>query len=194
MDKDLLSPTGDPMSLTTNMMMVSDPSGRQLESLVAGTVDTFLDPNLLDYSNLSWQDFWTRAPESPTLREPPIADAKSHYSFHFLDSFTSKTGFIHTFDCGALEQREQVMSKSELEAAFEPQQATLSTLPLLSELRNDILVPPIVEHINAPSTAGGLPLSWVNDPLSLKTHHILLLIKVVVTVKPRNSAVTLERV
>lgn len=38
----------------------------------------------------------------------------------------------------------------------------------------------------------GLSLNWLDDPLSLKTHQILLLVKDVVTIKPRNSAVTLD--
>jgi hypothetical protein len=37
-----------------------------------------------------------------------------------------------------------------------------------------------------------LPASWIDDPLSLKTHQILLLVKEVVMIKPRNSAVTLD--
>ncbi|KAL4999813.1 hypothetical protein BDV10DRAFT_183961 [Aspergillus recurvatus] len=36
------------------------------------------------------------------------------------------------------------------------------------------------------------PLTWLDDSLSLKTHQILLLVKEVVMIKPRNSAVTLD--
>ncbi|KAL4972641.1 hypothetical protein BDW66DRAFT_162740 [Aspergillus desertorum] len=36
------------------------------------------------------------------------------------------------------------------------------------------------------------PLTWLDDSLSLKTHQILLLVKEVVLIKPRNSAVTLD--
>jgi hypothetical protein len=192
MGKDLASPKGVPMSLTTDIMMPFGLSGRELEGLVRSPVDTFFDPNLLDYSNPSWQDFLALASESQALCEPPIADANGRPSLHFLDSFTSKTGFVHVFDGGTLEQRAQVMSKLELEAACEPQQATLSSLSLVSELPNGNLAAPVLECMHAPSTAGVLPLGWLNDPLSLKTHEILLLIKEVVTIKPRNSAVTLE--
>ena len=37
-----------------------------------------------------------------------------------------------------------------------------------------------------------IPQSWFSDPLSIKTHEILLLVEEVVTIKPRNSPVTLQ--
>lgn len=38
----------------------------------------------------------------------------------------------------------------------------------------------------------GVSSQWLNDPLALQTHQILLLIKEVVMIKPRNSCVTIS--
>ncbi|KAL4960076.1 uncharacterized protein BDV14DRAFT_211935 [Aspergillus stella-maris] len=105
-----------------------------------------------DYSSLSWQEFLAMTAEGEPLRTLPMMDTNCIQSLRFLDRFTSKTGFVASFDCGTEYQRARV------------------------------LLPAAV-----PSS-----ISWLNNPLSLKTHHIMLLVKEVVTIKPRNSAVSLD--
>ncbi|KAL4794365.1 hypothetical protein BDV19DRAFT_379494 [Aspergillus venezuelensis] len=43
-----------------------------------------------------------------------------------------------------------------------------------------------------PAVPSSISPSWLDNPLSFKTHHIMLLVKEVVTIKPRNSAVSLD--
>lgn len=135
--------------------------------------DESLDPALFNFDS-SWEDFLA-IPESPLVCRPPSTSADNLDSLHFLDRFTSCTGFVETFDCGTQEQREQVVTKVELEVAYEQHQPEL---PRETSIGIDI--------------GSTLPQQWLLDPLSLKTHQILLLVKEIVTLKPRNSVVTLE--
>jgi hypothetical protein len=129
-------------------------------------------PDLVDYSSLSWQDFLTMTAGGETLRTPPILDTDSLRSLRFLDKFTSNTGFVSSFDCGTEAQRHQVISDLHL-PAMRPLDPSLGS--------GQQFIP-----------TDSLPASWIDDPLSLKTHQILLLVKEVVMIKPRNSAVTLD--
>lgn len=124
------------------------------------------DPNVLDYASPSWQDLIAMASEGP-----PGHDGL--HSFQFLDKMTSNTGLAQSFDCGTPEQRAHVLSTLE------------------HEVGSDSATPPETQLLDPPFMEG-LSLNWLNDPLSLKTHQILLLVKNVVTIKPRNSAVTLD--
>lgn len=141
------------------------------------------DPTVPDWAIPSWQDLLSMVAETP-----PGLDGQ--HSLPFLDRFTSNTGLVQSFDCGTEEQRRQTWLKLQREDAYEPLQAMSSFLQL-PELPFDVLAALPIENAN--STMGdGLSLSWLNDPLSLKTHQILLLIRDIVRVKPRNSAVTLD--
>ena len=137
------------------------------------------DPSMLDWASVSWQDLLSMVSESPARQD-------DLYSLRFLDRFTSSSGLVESFDCGTERQRKQVWLKLQREAAsYQPLQ-TMSGCLLSSELPFDPLDPPPTGDAN------GLSPDWLNDPLSLKTHQILLLIRNIVTVKPRNSAVTLD--
>lgn len=133
------------------------------------------DPNVLDHASPSWQDLIAMASEGP-----PGPD-NMHTSFQFLDKMTSNTGLAYSFDCGTPEERAQVLSS--LEREVESECGASSSSPSSSPEVLDMPGSPLVD---------GLSLKWLNDPLSLKTHQILHLIKDVVMVKPRNSSVTLD--
>lgn len=162
----------DPVSGAAAMMMMPfrwpERSG---DDVLAGPSNNDMaldDPNVLDYASPSWQDLLTMAAEGDPGRDGPK-------SFQFLDKITSSTGLAQSFDCGTPEQRAQVLSTIQSETGSE------------SEASADMNF----EILDSPPT-DGVSLNWLDDPLSLKTHQILLLIKDVVTVKPRNSAVTLD--
>ncbi|RDL41437.1 uncharacterized protein BP5553_01416 [Venustampulla echinocandica] len=144
------------------------------------------DFDLSDYPSANWLDLINLTVETRPPQETRALSTNSHeYSFPFLDSFTSRTGFVSSFDCGSLIQRQGVLV------------AVLRSLakgePALSQL-----VPGHLDfgtgHSKDATPLATIPLlqsSWPYDPLSLKTSEIILLVKEVVTVKPRNSAVTI---
>jgi hypothetical protein len=156
-----------------------------LQSFATNTLDDLLSPSVLDQATPSW----------PELLDPPsdrdlcenLLPTNGHNSLYFLDRFTSNTGLVASFECGDQDQREQVASMLELEAL----RTNISGEPISSGLHLQ-MVPPLMDNISDSSTNSCLPITWLSDPLSLKTHEILLLIEEVVTIKPRNSAVTLE--
>lgn len=130
------------------------------------------DLDLLQYSDQTWQDLFYMGSEDLSL-----TSADRNYFFHFLDAFTSRTGFVSSFECGTLEQRMGVLysieEKGRLADAF--------------------------WNVNVDQTSNldsnnsyGVSSQWLNDPLALQTHQILLLIKEVVMIKPRNSCVTIS--
>ena len=139
---------------------------------------TFSDSHLPGVSSPTWQSLLPFASGSQAEGETDSAmEQIGRYRFDFLDRFTSQTGFVLSFDCGTLRQRQEVMSYIQCEMlACGPRQAATSSL---AETANNALL-------------DGVSSNWLNDPLALKTHEILLLVKEVVTVKPRNSAVTLS--
>ncbi|KAF5639477.1 C2H2 transcription factor [Fusarium tjaetaba] len=123
----------------------------------------------LDFINLAAGHFQT-IPTSPQSQ-------LDNHTFHFLDNFTRKSGLVDSFDCGTFEQRVQV------EASHASVEGRVTWTTELHEL----------VHLNGSS--GDLsqpqPLDLL-DPLIIQTHQILLDMKEVVTVKPRNSVVELE--
>ncbi|EFW14787.1 hypothetical protein D8B26_000550 [Coccidioides posadasii str. Silveira] len=171
-DKDMLATT-DPLTSTIEAMLPPSFEVGQFDNITMNAFESFFDPDLFDYASPSWQDFMHFTSDGQPARELTVSDGESSQIFHFLDNFTSKTGFIMSFDCGTLRQRQEVMSNIQCGVlAFEPQQGQRMNF----------------ESTNNPE---GVSSGWFNDPLALKTHQILLLIKEVVTVKPRNSSVTL---
>ena len=160
----------------------------QSQTLMDSTVGTFFGPDQFDESNPSWDEFMALTAESLPLYELGLPETDGSYPLRFLDCFTSKTGFVDSFDCGTLEQREQVVGSLELDSRFNESPQSLSNISALDKLHQDIVSPSALNAL----TATGDQLSWLYDPVSLQTHQILLLVKEVVTVKPRNSAVTLD--
>lgn len=159
---------GSAVPVADTMMMPFRWTDSNCDSGVAGSSRQYMaldDPNVLDYASPSWQDLIAMVSEGP-----PGPDGL--HSFQFLDKMISSTGLAYSFDCGTPEQRENVLStvQREVESENETSPGSQSDAPLT--------------EIEA--------LDWLDDPISLKTHQIMLLVKDVVTVKPRNSAVTLD--
>ncbi|KAF5722896.1 C2H2 transcription factor [Fusarium mundagurra] len=100
-----------------------------------------------------------------------------NYTFHFLDNFTRKSGLVESFDCGTFEQRVQVEASHRSIEGHAIQTAEAEELVYSNGLSRDLPRPQ--------------PLD-LHDPLIIQTHQLLLDIKEVVTVKPRNSVVELE--
>lgn len=126
--------------------------------------------------NTSWTDFLDLT--ASNLNLPDAHLPPSDYSFQFLDKFTSRTGLIESFDCGTISQREGVV------ASFFQTELTESSVDGSPNLE----LMPLMEMASMGSAM--LQAPFLQDSLSLKTHQILLFIKEVITVKPRNSAVT----
>lgn len=166
-------PTQAPPAPETTLAMAFHWSDFDADNLVVNSGDhdamALSDPHVLDHASPSWQDLIAMASEGP-----PGPD-NMHTSFQFLDKMTSNTGLAYSFDCGTPEQRAQVLSSLEREVESEYGASSSETL-----------------DTSGSPTVDGLSLNWLNDPLSLKTHQILHLIKDVVMVKPRNSSVTLD--
>lgn len=144
------------------------------DTVALNPFDSFFEPDLFDYSSPTWQDILHPPPSDEGSRELVISGTDVNPGFRFLDNFTSKTGFIMSFDCGTLRQRQEIMSNIQRGVlVFEPQEALMTSFDPVSMLE-------------------GVSSGWLNDPLALKTHQIILSVKEVVTIKPRNSPVTLS--
>ncbi|GFF38041.1 C2H2 type zinc finger domain protein [Aspergillus udagawae] len=144
------------------------------ERLDSTAFDTLACPDLdfLQYPDQTWQDLF-----SIGLEDPSLASADRNYFFHFLDAFTSRTGFVSSFECGTLEQRLDV----------------LYTIEEKERLTDSFWTLNVDQSSNQDSNNScGVSSQWLNDPLALQTHQILLLIKEVVMIKPRNSCVTIS--
>lgn len=165
----------------------------ELEAFATSPLNGLFPANTIEATGSIWQDNCNLASGGQFLRDNPLLDTGANHSLHFLDRFTSKTGLVLTFDCGTQEQREQVASALESEAFDPTPQSSISTQSSsLSGMQLDITSPPLLDNISDIATDDCIPHNWLSDPLSLKTHEILLLIEEVVTIKPRNSAVTLD--
>lgn len=160
-------------------------TSEDLQTFATNSLDDILNPGGLGQTAPSWLELF--GPPSGRLLSEDLSMAESQHSLYFLDRFTSNTGLVASFECGTQDQREQVASALEGETLH----PNLSEHSISTGLPLDMM-PPLLENISDSSTDSCLPLNWLGDPLSLKTHEILLLIEEVVTIKPRNSAVTLD--
>ena len=174
--------TEDLMS-SAAMMMPPPPPDPSLDTLDPSSWDASLMSNILSWAGPTWQDLLAMASECPP-------SAPGSHSLHFLDRFTSSTGLVQSFDCGNEHQRKQVWLALQRETCLCDSQQSESKVVQLPELPFDVLGQE--ENMNRCGFARAPSLGWLDDPLSLKTHQILRLIKDIVTVKPRNSSVTLD--
>ncbi|KAJ5210522.1 hypothetical protein N7491_010329 [Penicillium cf. griseofulvum] len=187
-DQEVNSRFTDPPPSTSNTMMPWGLDMEELQFFGTSPIDTFFDPVPMQSASPIWPEFLPLASESPATFEMPTFSDIPRKSLHFLDKFTRNTGLVSSFDCGTHEQREQVAASLDQQILSRLQQRTTS----LAALGMDVPTPLIPENNCDTRLISDLPLNWFNDPLSLKTHEILLLIKEVVTIKPRNSSVTLD--
>ncbi|OQE28638.1 hypothetical protein PENSTE_c003G05838 [Penicillium steckii] len=162
-----------------------DPTGHELGNSRSFPTNGLNRKNTLDFASLDWPDYAQLASEAQFLDQLNCA-----YSLPFLERFTRNTGLASSFDCGTQEQREEVASALEPENVDPIQhspnnhlQADLTALPIS---------PLLFEGFSDIGADQPIPQSWFSDPLSIKTHEILLLVEEVVTIKPRNSPVTLQ--
>lgn len=160
-------------------------SGHGLGTFNSTPLDSLFRQSTLDSSSLSWPDYAQLTSDAQFIDNTTFG-----YSLPFLDRFTSNTGLISSFDCGTQEQREQVASALELEK-FDILQHTSTILPQ-PHLKFNPISPLLFNGISDANNSDSIPNDWLSEPLSLKTHEIIILVEEVVTVKPRNSPVTLE--
>jgi hypothetical protein len=94
--------------------------------------------------------------------------------FKFLYSFTSETGLASSFDCGSLVQRQQAVATISHEGEpSRPQE--------------------LAEKFTSDSVHGVISgFSGLLDPLVIKIHQLVHELKEVVTMKPRNSVISLS--
>ncbi|KAJ5766634.1 uncharacterized protein N7511_004250 [Penicillium nucicola] len=177
-----------PLNMTTPWGLAQE----DLPLFGASPVDTLFDTAQPQRPSPTWQDLLDLSPEAQSLSESSVLNAGNRSSLHFLDKFTSNTGLVMSFDCGTHEQRELVAASIDRELMSHVPQATAPGLSLPLDLGSVIPSSSILEDTLEKCLRDDFPLTWLNDPLSLKTHEILLLIEEVVTIKPRNSSVTLD--
>lgn len=139
------------------------------------------DMGILDLASPSWQDLFSMVLENPSGQD-------GRNAMQFLHRFTSTCGLVESFECGTEHQRKGVWLAIQRELATCEKLQTMSSFSLLP----DMAAPLLTQDLHGPFPGDGVPPGWLNDPLSLKTHQILSLIRDIVTVKPRNSAVVLE--
>lgn len=162
-------------------------SDQGLGAFSSTPLDSLFRQNISDCSDLPWPGYAQLTSDAQFLDNTTCG---SSYSLPFLARFTSNTGLVSSFDCGTQEQREQVASALELES-FNILQHT-STILSQPQLKFNSASPLLCDNISDAGNSDTLSHNWLSEPLSLKTHEILLLVEEVVTIKPRNSPVTLE--
>lgn len=183
--------TGSQGPLGNEALMLSEKSGsisfnfgdRAFEHFDEGPFGTLPDFDLSDFPGTNWMDFINLNTQNQDHRGPHALCVTNHeYSFHFLYSFTSQTGIVSSFDCGSPTQREGVLA-AVLRSLAMGERRHVTEWPT-SKTNESRYSGPLVTR---PSSQ----FPRLNHPLSLKTQEITFLVKEVVTVKPRNSAVTM---
>ncbi|KIX94601.1 uncharacterized protein Z520_09647 [Fonsecaea multimorphosa CBS 102226] len=159
---------------------------------ITGWISCGLSPNYgFEGRSDVWQDFlnFTSGTQTPHAGLEGADDDLG--SLCFLDTFTSTTGFVSSFDCGTIEQRRRInayYSNATTVAGFERSPAQLAPED-----------PPGVYEDEAgcyeadETHQSGTTLSrWLSDPLSFKCHEIVTSIRDVVLHKSRKSYITLS--
>ncbi|KAK3392723.1 hypothetical protein B0H63DRAFT_456453 [Podospora didyma] len=131
------------------------------------------------------------AGQNNAVTSSPASDYRG-YQFTFLYNFTSKTGLVASFDCGTLEQRQQVVAAFNRSYLEQQQHDALGLIPPPFAPIED----PMFFSASSPTGTRSDPRlvswsSWLQNPIILKLQQVVLLVKNVVTVRPNNSAVTL---
>lgn len=179
--------------------------GENWTALVNETVSDF---NLLDHNSVGtlsqeWQDLITPVYGSSDFlnsrpQPQPMGLTLPGYSFHFLADFTSRSGLIDSYDCGTLAQRTAVVSsyyQSYLETdevmAIPASLRSGDTLGATAEF-HDLDEDTFLVTADLSTVVSGWQRSWLDNPIVMKLQQIIIRIKEVVTIKPRNSSVTLS--
>lgn len=170
--------------LETSMRMPS----RSIESSTGATIaepGASQDMGILDLASPSWQDLFSMVLDNPSGQD-------GRHAMRFLHRFTSSCGLVESFECGTEHQRKGVWLEIQRELATCGKLQTMTGFSLLPDVLCDMPGLSLTQDLHRTCPGDGVPSGWLNDPLSLKTHQILSLIRDIVTVKPRNSAVVLE--
>lgn len=183
---------------STQPMPLAMQFGDNWSALIQETVSDFnvLDHNDVDMFAQEWPGFiplTVSAGQVAAPRQDYADDVSSQgYSFHFLADFTSRTGLISSFDCGTLAQRRKVVAAFDQPYESHPGAAHSMSVPT-SGYGTDGSVTDY-QPLDSSSVMGPTSRwqSWLQNPLVFKLQHIILRIKEVVEVKPRNSTVTLS--
>lgn len=134
-----------------------------------GNLDSFGCPSLLDaeFGDMSsFDNPWQTATTS---------DLTDDMLLRFLESFTREQGFVKSFECGTEAQRLAVYESLQTDLSSDQLDATYSVDSC------GLSIPPR-SHID---------VSYLATGLVHKTNEIVSLVQEVVTVKPRNSAVSI---
>lgn len=201
-------------AITNTISTVCDPSNQAL-SLQYGDFggavhNAVSDISLLDsHVNVLIDQEWPGFMSPPATYgvSQPIASSQSYQSnmdyqessFHFLAGFTSRSGLVESFDCGTLSQRREVVSSfvsrsvgtfanasSSTQAASPLDTETGGLLVEFDDSCDDLSS----SSLDFPASTSGWQ-SWLDNPVVIKLQQIILRIKEVVVIKPRNSTVTL---
>ncbi|KAK5652309.1 hypothetical protein OQA88_10659 [Cercophora sp. LCS_1] len=139
---------------------------------------------------------FTPDPELPVQDRQDTTSTASEsrgYSFNFLYDFTSRTGLVSSFECATLEQRQQIVAN--FDHAYLQHQQLEPLVPVPPVFPTGSSISPPSGFAGAASIVPGhgpVPWScWLQNPIIIKLQRIVLLVKDVVTVKPKNSIVTL---
>lgn len=182
----------DPLLSSTGLTTPLDFSMQEPDNSMGKAGNTFSDLKGPNYSNEDWGDLLALISEGQLLPDPTLSQALNHHSLTFLDSITKDAGLVHSFECGTQEQREQVLRELELQPLCDNLDESVSTLSSHPITEDDCLNIPGQEILGLLDTPKSWSQVWLDNPLSLKTHEILLLVKAVIEVKPRNSPVELN--
>ncbi|OAL31260.1 hypothetical protein AYO20_08315 [Fonsecaea nubica] len=155
-----------------------------------------------------WQDFLNfnnSGTQTPHAGHPAeSATDQDIDSLRFLDTFTSTTGFVSSFDCGTLEQRRRVNAYYYYHHNSDT--AKLDGLEKCSATQSKLISADTTDTYRdgpgpgyhaagegTPSAIGNTSLSrWLSDPLSFKCHEIVTSIRNIVLHKSRKSYITLS--
>ena len=157
-----------------------------LENLPAWDCAVGTDP-AFDFSDMDWRDFFVFE-EGDLSQEQPASNPGGRRCFQFLDRFTSKTGLISSFECGTHQQRQSILVRFMASQRLAEDKAQSSwpsfhgeQLPLDGAMNMD----------NSAAANTSKVGCFLPDPLQWQTQQITLLVQEVITMKPRNSTVTL---
>ncbi|KIW99738.1 uncharacterized protein Z518_11151 [Rhinocladiella mackenziei CBS 650.93] len=151
-----------------------------------GWISCGLSDNGLDGPFDDCQEFLNLNPGTQTPRTAWDGTDEGTGFLSFLDTFTSKTGLVASFDCGTIEHRRRVNAFSPPAATgCGPARSSPSSLRPADSFNTS--------GDDAPYSEGSeTTLSrWLSDPLSFKSHEIVACIGDTVFHKPRKSCTTL---
>lgn len=157
-----------------------------LENLPACDCSVGTDPGF-DFSDMDWRDFFVFE-EGVLPQEQPTSDPDGRRCFQFLDRFTSRTGLISSFECGTHQQRQQILVRFMASQKPAEDQAQ-STWP--GSHSEQHLLEGAMSTKNSAAVDASKVGSFLPDSLQWQTQQITLLVEEVITMKPRNSTVTL---